>query len=122
MQIMIKVLLLLGISVMVFARGYHAPDNRSQAKKLIKIVHLDYKTTWLNGCDYIYDPQSCMDMTLVDTSTCSVQEQNRTMKWIQVVPDTYYGRNLKCMNEEVCESEFTGKSYRGKLCCRQSSA
>ena len=119
---MIKVLLLLSISVILFARGYHAPDNRSQAKKLIKMIHLDYKTTWLNGCDYIYDPQSCMDKTLVDTLTCSVQEQNQTMKWIQVVPDTFYGRTMACMNEEVCVSEFTGKPYKGKLCCRQRNA
>ncbi|MEE8587726.1 MAG: endonuclease, partial [Sulfurimonadaceae bacterium] len=87
-----------------------------------KMIHLDHKTTWLNECGYIYDPKTCMDKTLVDTSTCSVQEAKQTMKWMQVVPDTFYGRNMACMNEKVCVSKFTGQSYRGKLCCRQTNA
>lgn len=83
------------------------------------MLHLDYKTTWLNGCDYVYDVTSCMDKTLVKTSTCSVQEQNQTMMWIQVVPDTFYGRNMACMKEEVCVNEFTGKLFGSPMCCRR---
>lgn len=113
---------LLLFAAALFGRGYEAPDNRTQAVKLIKKIHFDYKKTWLNGCDYSYDLQSCMDKTMVDTSTCSVKEQNQTVKWIQVVPDSFYGRNRECMNEEVCVSKYTGKSYKGKRCCRQSDA
>lgn len=117
-----KLLLLLCLAATLFARGYDAPDNRSQAKKLMMMIHLDYKKTWLNGCDYIYDPKTCMDKTLVDTSTCSVKEQKQTMEWMQVVPARFYGRNMACMNEKVCVSPYTGKSYRGELCCRQTNA
>lgn len=119
---MMKYLLLFLTAITLFGRGYEAPDNRTQAVKLIKKIHFDYKKTWLNGCDYTYDLQSCMDKTMVDTSTCSVQEQNQTVKWIQVVPDSFYGRNRECMNEEVCVSKYTGKNYKGKRCCRQSDA
>jgi len=119
---MMKALLLLLAALSLFGRGYEAPENRSQAKKLIKKIHFDYKTTWLNGCDYIYDPASCMDIAIVDTSTCSVQEEKQSMAWIQVVPDSFYGRNKECMNEAVCVSKYTGKSYQGKRCCRQSDA
>lgn len=118
---MIKIILLLVMSTLLFARGYHAPDNRSQAKNLVKMVYLDYKKTLLTGCDYIYDPTTCMDKTLVDTATCDVNEQNQSMVWIQVVPDTFYGRNMACMNENVCVSEFTGKAFKGARCCRLSS-
>ena len=83
------------------------------------MLHLDYKTTYLNGCDYLYDVTSCMDKTIVDTSTCSVQEQNQTMRWIQVVPDTFYGRNMVCMKEQVCVNEFSGKRFGSPMCCRR---
>ncbi|MDA3945181.1 MAG: endonuclease [Helicobacteraceae bacterium] len=119
---MIKIVLLIGITVLLFARGYDVPENRSQAKKLIKMIHLDYKTTLLNDCQYIYDPKSCMDITIVDTATCSVKQENQRMQWIQVVPDTFYGRTMACMNKDICVSEFTGKAYRGNLCCRQTNA
>lgn len=119
---MIRVALLLGVAVSLFARGYEAPENRSQAKNIVKMINLDYKTTRLNGCSYIYDPKTCMDKTLVDTSTCSVKEKKQTMQWMQVVPDTFYGRNMACMNEKVCVSTFTGQPYKGKLCCRISNA
>ena len=119
---MIKIVLLLCFSAMLFARGYHAPDNRSQAKNIVKMINFDYKTTRLNGCGYTYDPKTCMDKTLVDTSTCSVKEKKQTMQWMQVVPDTFYGRDMACMNEKVCVSPYTGESYRGKLCCRQTNA
>lgn len=119
---MIRLAFLLTLTVMLFARGYEAPENRSQAKKLIKMIHLDYKTTMLNDCQYVYDPKSCMDITVVDTATCSVEQQKQRMQWIQVVPDTFYGRTMACMNEDICVSEFTGKAYRGKLCCRLTNA
>ncbi|WP_345975370.1 endonuclease [Sulfurimonas sp. HSL3-7] len=119
---MMKYFLLVLTAITLFGRGYEAPENRTQAIKLIKKIHFDYKKTWLNSCDYTYDLQSCMDKTMVDTSTCSVQEQNQTVKWIQVVPDSFYGRNRECMNEEVCVSKYTGKNYKGKRCCRQSDA
>ncbi len=117
-----KLFLLVFTAITLFGRGYEAPDNRTQAIKLIKKIHFDYKKTWLNGCDYSYDLQSCMDKTMVDTSTCSVREQNQSVKWIQVVPDSFYGRNRECMNEEICVSKYTGKPYSGKRCCRQSDA
>jgi len=117
-----RLLWLLLLPAALLGRGYEAPDNRTKAVKLIKKIHYDYKQTWLNGCDYIYDPASCMDVTIVDTSTCGVQEQKQRVKWIQIVPDSFYGRNRECMNEEVCVSKYTGKSYKGKRCCRQSDA
>ncbi len=116
---MIKILLLLVMSTLLFARGYHAPDNRSQAKNLVMMVYLDDKTTLLNGCAYIYDPTTCMNRTFVDTATCSVNEQNQSMVWMQVVPDIFYGRNMACMNDNVCVSEFTGKAFKGERCCRR---
>lgn len=119
---MMKLFLLVLTAITLFGRGYEAPDNRTQAIKLIKKIHFDYKKTWLNGCDYSYDLGSCMDKTMVDTASCSVQEQNQTVKWIQVVPDSFYGRNRECMNEEVCVSKYTGKNYKGKRCCRQNDA
>lgn len=118
---MIRSLLLLGIAVTLMAKGYNAPENRSQAKNVVKMIHLDYKTTWFNGCDYRYDTTTCMDKTIVDTSTCGVSERRQSMQWIQIVPDTFYGRGMQCMNEDICVSEFTGKAFRGKLCCRIKS-
>ncbi len=118
---MIKIVLLLIMSTLLFGRGYHAPENRSQAKNLVMMVYLDDKTTSLNGCDYIYDPTTCMNRTFVDTATCGVKEQNQSMVWMQVVPDTFYGRNMACMNDNVCVSEFTGKTFKGARCCRLSS-
>lgn len=115
-------LLLLFLATALFGGGYQRPDNRTQAIKLIKKIHFDYKKTWLNGCDYRYDLQSCMDKTMVDTSTCIVREKNQTMQWIQVVPASFYGRDRACMNEEVCTSKYTGKPYKGERCCRQSDA
>ena len=116
---MMRVFLLLSITVMLFARGYHAPDNRSQVKNIIKMLHLDHKMTWLNGCAYSYDVTSCMDKTIIDTSTCSVTEQNQTMIWIQVVPDTFYGRNMACMTKPVCVNAFSGKLFGSPMCCRR---
>lgn len=122
MPFVMRVLLLLFFAAALFGRGYEAPDNRSKAIKLIQKIHYDYKETWLNGCDYIYDPASCMDITIVDTSTCSVREQKQTVKWIRVVPESFYGRERECMNEEVCVSKYTGKPYKGERCCRQIDA
>ena len=119
---MIRLVFLLILSVMLFARGYEAPQNRSQAKKLMKMIHLDYKSTWLNGCNYYYDTTSCMDKTIIDMASCNVSAHHQTMKWIQIVPDNFYGRNMRCMNEDICVSEFTGKPYKGKLCCRFENA
>ena len=41
------------------------------------------------------------------------------MRWIQVVPDTFYGRNMVCMKEQICVNEFTGKRFGSPMCCRR---
>jgi deoxyribonuclease-1 len=115
---MIKIILLLFISIMLFSRGYDSPDNRSQAKNLLKMIDLDYKTARLTGCSYTYDISSCMDKTIVDISTCSL-EDNQTIQWIQVVPDTFFGRNMVCMNEKVCVNVFTKEKFGSPMCCRR---
>ena len=119
---MIKIIVLLSISMMLFARGYDAPDNRSQVKNILKMIDLDYKRARLTGCSYTYDTTSCMDKSIVDLSTCDVKETNQTIKWVQVVPDTFFGRHMACMNEPVCINVFTKVKFGSPLCCRRVNA
>jgi len=119
---MIKIVVLLFISLFLFGRGYDAPDNRSQVKNLLKMIDLDYKVAQLSGCSYTYDVTSCMDKTMVDTTTCGVKEVNQTIKWIQVVPDTFFGRNMACMNDAVCTNVFSKEKFGSPLCCRRVNA
>ena len=107
------------MALLLYGGGYYAPDNRSQAKNIVKMIDLDYKETRLNGCHYTYDTTSCMDKTIVDTSTCKVDEVNVTMVWAQVVPDRFFGRELACMNQKVCTNVFTGEKFGSPLCCRR---
>jgi len=116
---MIKIILFLFISIMLLARGYDAPDNRSQAKNLLKMIDLDYKIARLSGCSYTYDTTSCMDKTIVDMSTCDVKDENQTIKWMQVVTDTFFGRNMACMNEKICTNVFTKAKFGSPMCCRR---
>ena len=83
------------------------------------MINLDYKKTFLNGCDYHYNPNSCMDKSIVDTKSCSVQEDNETMRWMQIVPDTFYGRHKACMIEKPCINVFTKEAFGNPLCCRR---
>jgi len=119
---MIKIVIFLSLSILLFARGYDAPDNRSQVKNLLKMIDLDYKTARLTGCKYTYDTTSCMDKTIVDITTCDVKEANQSIKWIQVVPDIFFGRNMACMNEDVCTNVFTKKKFGSPMCCRRVNA
>jgi len=116
---MMKTVVLLSLALMLFGRGYDAPDNRSQAKNLLKMIDLDYKVARLTGCHYTYDTTSCMDKTIVDLSTCNVTEANQTIKWIQVVPDIFFGRHMACMNEKVCINVFTKEKFGSPMCCRR---
>ena len=116
---MFKLLYLLLIPVLLLGRGYESPENRSQAKNLLKMIHLDYKITALNHCQYDYDKTSCMDKTEVNTSTCAMSETDQTILWIQVVPDTFFGRNFRCMTETPCIDEFTKKPFGSPMCCRR---
>ena len=83
------------------------------------MVDLDYKKTFLNGCDYHYDPNSCMDKSIVDTKCCSLQEDNETMSWMQIVPDSFYGRHKACMIETPCINIFSKEAFGSPLCCRR---
>lgn len=116
---MLRALLFVCFSTFLLAGSYAAPENRSQAKNVLKMVYLDYKKTFLNGCDYSYDPHSCMDKSMVDTRSCSVDEVNETMKWMQVVPDTFYGRHKSCMIEKPCINVFTKEAFGSPMCCRR---
>ena len=116
---MMKLIVLLVFSIVLLARGYDAPDNRSQVKNLLKMIDLDYKVAPLTGCSYTYDITSCMDKTIVDTTACAVKEVNQTVKWMQVVPDSFFGRHMDCMNEEVCTNVFTKKKFGSPMCCRR---
>jgi len=116
---MIRFLLFISLSISIFAGSYAEPDNRSQAKNILKMIDLDYKKTFLNDCDYHYDPHSCMDKSIVDTKSCNVQEDNTTMTWMQIVPDTFYGRHKACMIEKPCINIFTKEPFGSPLCCRR---
>lgn len=104
----------------LFAKGYYAPENRSQAINILKMVHLDYKTAWLSGCGYGYDVTSCMDKTIVETKSCGLKENNVTIKWMQVVDANFYTSKMVCATPKGCVSEFTGKPFGGRLCCRMT--
>lgn len=117
-----KIFLLLLWAFTLFARGLEAPDNRSQAKNVLSMIDLDYKVTAINGCAYDYDKTSCMDKTIVDGSSCGLGDTNVTMKWMQVVPDTFYGRNRACMNEKKCVNVFTKELFGSPMCCRRIDA
>jgi len=114
-----KALYFLLISLTLFGRGLESPDNRSQAKNVVMMIDLDYKKSAINGCDYDYDKTSCMDKTIVDANSCALAEDNLSIKWMQVVPDTYYGRNRACMNEKKCVNIFTKKRFGSPMCCRR---
>ena len=116
---MFRSLLFISFSSLLIAGSYAAPDNRSQAKKVLKMIDLDYKKTFLNHCNYSYNPNSCMDISIVDIKSCSVQEDNETMSWMQIVPDTFYGRNKVCMIEKPCINVFTKEAFGSPLCCRR---
>ena len=116
---MVRYLLLLSFAIVVFAGGYYAPDNRSQAKNILKMIHLDYKKSFVTGCAYDYDKSSCMDKTEVNTTGCHVKESNQSISWIQVVPDTFFGRNRACMKEKPCTNVFNKKAFGSPLCCRR---
>lgn len=60
-----------------------------------------------------------MDKSIVDTKSCSVQEDNETMRWMQIVPDTFYGRYKACMIEKPCINVFTKEPFGSPLCCRR---
>ncbi len=114
-----KALYLLLITLTLFGRGLEAPDNRSQAKNVLMMIDLDYKKSAINGCIYDYDKTSCMDKTIVDVNSCDLVENNLTIKWVQVVPDTFYGRNRACMNEKKCVNIFTKELFGSPMCCRR---
>ncbi len=116
---MFRSLLFIGLSTLLSAGSYAAPDNRSQAKNVLKMVDLDYKKTFLNNCDYHYNPNSCMDKSIVETKGCSIHEDNETMSWMQIVPDTFYGRYKACMVEKPCINVFTKEAFGSPLCCRR---
>jgi len=111
--------LLLFITLTLFARGYESPDNRSQAKNVLMMMHLDYKVTAVNSCQYDYDKSSCMDKSMVNGTSCQMEEQNLTMRWMQVVPDTFYGREYSCMAQQPCTNIFSKKAFGGPMCCRR---
>ena len=116
---MIKLIAIIFFSTLLVARGYDAPDNRSQVKNLLKMMDLDYKIAPLTGCSYNYDITSCMDKTIVDTRLCNVSEVNQTIKWIQVVPDWFFGRHMDCMNKDICTNVFTKEKFGSPMCCRR---
>ncbi len=114
-----KVLSFLLLSLTLFGRGLEAPDNRSQAKNVVMMIDLDYKKSAINGCAYDYDKTSCMDKTIVDAHSCGLVENNLSIKWMQIVPDTFYGRNRACMNEKKCVNIFTKALFGSPMCCRR---
>lgn len=116
---MFRFLFLIFIPVFLWAGAYSVPENRSQAKNILKMIHLDYKVTTLNHCRYDYDKTSCMDKTEVNTSSCSVKEDHQSMVWIQVVPDTFFGRKMACMIETPCINVFTKEPFGSPMCCRR---
>ena len=119
---MLRALLLLFITTTLFSRGFYAPENRSQAKKILTMVYLDYKTTTLEGCSYHYDVTSCLDKTMVETDSCALDENNLTVAWMQVVIPTFYAQDLACFSDNGCVSQYSGNTYGGELCCRQKNS
>ena len=119
---MVRVFFLLLVVTTLFSRGFYAPDNRSQAEKILTMVYLDYKTTVLEGCGYHYDVTSCLDKSIVETQTCALDEQNLTVVWMQVVLPSFYARGMVCFQEDGCVSPYTGNAYGGELCCRQKNS
>ena len=117
-----KTVYFLLISLTLFGRGLEAPDNRSQAKNVLMMIDLDYKESAINGCSYDYDKTSCMDKTIVDARSCALSENNLTIKWMQVVPDTFYGRHRTCMKEKKCVNVFTKELFGSPMCCRRIDA
>ena len=119
--VMIRGLFLLFVAVTLFSRGFYPPENRSQAKKILTMVHLDYKTTTLEACVYHYDVTSCLDKTIVETDSCAFNENNLTVVWMQVVLPTLYAKEMTCFQDDGCVSPYTGHAYGGELCCLQKS-
>ena len=121
LSVMIKGLFLLLIAVTLFSRGFYAPENRSQAEKILTMVYLDYKKSGLERCDYHYDVTSCLDKTIVETAGCSLNENNLTIGWMQVVLPNFYAKDMTCFKDDGCVSPYTGNTYGGTLCCRQKN-
>ena len=102
------------------ARGYENPPNFSHAKKIMKKIYFEDRRSYLKGCKYSYDINSCMDKTIVDSSSCDIEDENLSIKWVRIIPAVRYGENLKCMNEKICIN-MQGKPYKGEMCCRKTS-
>ena len=116
------ILLLLFLTLSLLARGFDAPDNRSQAKNLLKMIDLDYKKTQLNGCDYHYDATSCMDITIVESKSCTIEHGPESVAWVQVVPGEYFGRDFACMRKPTCSNSWEKKKFGSPICCRRVNA
>lgn len=112
------VLLLLGFTLVLSAKPYKNPQNFSQAKNLMNMIHFDYNKSWLKECSYKFDVTSCMTRMIVDKN-CS-GGRKVSIKWTHAIPASFYGRQFACMNEPMC-SKYNGEKYGGERCCRMTN-
>ena len=89
------------------AKPLKNPQNFSQAKRIIKMFHYDYMQTTFSKIDFYYDPYKCMSVSLPIT-----------VKWMKIVPPSFFARDKKCWNESICE-KWNKKLYSGARCCRK---
>lgn len=111
-------LILMLIAMSLGAKGYEKPENFSQAKNVINMIYYDRKTTWDKGCEYTYDPSSCMRKIYADPACAG--EANVTVEFQRIIPTSVYGKNLPCMREKLC-TKYNGEKYGGERCCRKMS-
>lgn len=117
---MIRAILLLsiGFTLLLSAKGYKVPQNFSQAKNIIRMIHFDYKTSWLKECPYVYDKTSCMNKMIVDKKCAGKSRVH--IEWTHAIAASFYGRNYVCMREPTCK-KYDGTLFAGERCCRMTN-
>lgn len=110
-------LLLLLLYFTAFGKDFNPFLSFSSSKSQLTKLYSQNKNLPLSGLHYIFDEQSCA----VDGFVHGMGNEPEKILWRHLVNETVMGEGMACMQKKLCLSSFSGRYFKGPMCCRKSS-
>lgn len=95
------------------------PKNFNKAKILSHLVNHGHRETFYCGCPY-------NQKGIVIHHDCGFKpahpsHRSYRVEWEHIMPAYDFGKSLPCWQKTLCRDHKTGKSFKGRNCCRKIS-